>query len=281
MRPESHVVPAAEARQNGNSLGDLGELDTVLSALPWRAGQQPANPRRVDLRRWLRRDFDQGTDPLCTAVCVASLAEYVDRRTHGTEREASVLFNYRTSRMLAGAPDRRGSFLVHALEAWSRFGLPDERSWRQSDRNMNVDPPAELFAEARDWRENRFVRVDVDDLPPQRYLDRLRATLAAELPVSLDFPLHLDLARSFGTGMLTVPGPDTKTIGRHVVLLCGYDDDRANPDGGPGAFLLQNCWGTGWGEDGFGWLPYDFVHLGLARCSWTVAVTTTEQEPTP
>lgn len=275
MSSESDVMAIAGDQRQSKPC----DLKSVLAALPWK-GAQPARmpPRRVDLRDFVGRSFDQGTDPLCTAMVVAGLAEYVHRRVHGGSREASVLFNYRTSRVVAGAPNRKGSFLGDALEAWSRFGLPTEESWPQTPGNMDVDPPAPVYDEALSWQQHRFVRIDSDGVTLQGYLDRLRATLAAELPVSLDFPLHLDLAQSFDSGTITQPREDSKIIGRHVVLLCGYDDERRTPDGGTGAFLLQNCWGTAWGEDGFGWLPYDFVRLGWARCSWTVAVTTTEQE---
>ena len=41
----------------------------------------------------------------------------------------------------------------------------------------------------------------------------------------------------------------------HIILLCGWDDEK-------GAWLLKNSWGTGWGEDGFMWIAYGCNRVG-------------------
>ncbi|MFA5930320.1 MAG: C1 family peptidase [Candidatus Micrarchaeia archaeon] len=52
-------------------------------------------------------------------------------------------------------------------------------------------------------------------------------------------------------------------MGWHAVLCVGYDDALAIGDKA-GAFLIHNSWDEGWREKGYGWLPYDYLLVGLA-----------------
>jgi hypothetical protein len=46
--------------------------------------------------------------------------------------------------------------------------------------------------------------------------------------------------------------------GGHAVCVVGYDDAKPTTDG-PGAFLLVNSWGSGWGDNGLWWMSYEAI----------------------
>ncbi len=64
-------------------------------------------------------------------------------------------------------------------------------------------------------------------------------------------------------------------MGGHAIVAIGYDDKmkiKNTPCKATtiGALLIRNSWGAGWGDHGYGWLPYDYVLCGLATDWWTL-----------
>lgn len=45
---------------------------------------------------------------------------------------------------------------------------------------------------------------------------------------------------------------------------------QGSMSGDPGPLLIRNSWGTGWGDAGYGWLPYEYVLKGLAEDFWSI-----------
>jgi C1A family cysteine protease len=78
------------------------------------------------------------------------------------------------------------------------------------------------------------------------------------------------------TGRIPYPAAGEKIVGGHAVMAIGYNDQlkikNTNPGGieTKGALLIRNSWGTGWGEGGYGWLPYEYVLIGLAVDWWSL-----------
>jgi C1A family cysteine protease len=108
----------------------------------------------------------------------------------------------------------------------------------------------------------------------QDVLERVKAGLAAGHPAMFGFTVYDSIAQADATGRIPFPGPRERIEGGHAVVAIGYDDKmKIENKGGTaiaGAFLIRNSWGAAWGENGYGWLPYEYLTRGLAEDFWSV-----------
>jgi C1A family cysteine protease len=55
------------------------------------------------------------------------------------------------------------------------------------------------------------------------------------------------------TGIMPMPNLKTEVVkGGHAIMAAGYDDSKE-------AVLIRNSWGEDWGENGYFWMPYDYI----------------------
>lgn len=230
---------------------------SVAFSWPW---QSPPLPRSVDMRPLCPRIEDQGDIGSCSAHATTSAMEFLYRKLGKPQPELSRLFTYYATRVwVEGAPptEDSGCTMRDVVKAMAKFGTcPESMLPYDTSRFADAPPPA-CVAEAKQHTITKYLRCPTTDA--------IKRTLAGGFPVVIGFsvPESAMSDEVAQTGEIPLPAHGEAFVGGHAIYLCGYDESQK-------VFIFGNSWGTGWGAKGFGFLPYQYVAMGLATDAWTI-----------
>jgi C1A family cysteine protease len=210
---------------------------------------------------------NQGDLGSCTANAGVGLLEYYERHAFGSFIDASRLFLYKVTRNLMGWTGDTGAYLRSTMKAMALFGVTPEDRIPYDISKYEDEPSAFDYAYAANYQSISYFRLDQPDVQPQALLDRVKAYVGAGFPSMFGVTLY-----NYGNnpqGEFAFPSLTDRAIGGHAMVVVGYDDNHVI-GGHKGALKLRNSWGTGWGNQGYGWLPYEYVLRGLAVDFWSL-----------
>ena len=256
----------------------LGQKESVKAMLTKVGIAEPAKlsiPPSVDLRAWCAPIENQGALGSCTANAGVGLMEYYERRAFGRHIDASRLFLYKATRNLLHWTGDRGAFLRSTMAAMVLFGVPPEEYWPYVIADFDKEPSSFCYAFAQDYQAIQYFRLDPPATPKDLLLKRTKSFLAAGLPSMFGFTVFSSIGQARDDGKIPYPCQGERILGGHAVVAVGFNDEIKiqNTTCGvetAGALLIRNSWGTGWGNRGYGWVPYEYILRGLAIDWWSL-----------
>jgi C1A family cysteine protease len=256
----------------------LGQRESVKAMLKKVGVSEPSKvkiPTSIDLRKWCSPVENQGAIGSCTANAGVGLVEYYERRAFGKHIDASRLFLYKATRNLLHWTGDRGAFLRTTMAAMVLFGVPPEEYWPYTTADFDREPSSFCYAFAQDYQTIQYFRLDSPATAKDALLKEIKSYLAAGLPSMFGFSVYSSIEQAGDDGKIPYPCRGERILGGHAVVAVGFDDQLKikNATCGietTGALLIRNSWGTGWGDKGYGWLPYEYVFQGLAKDWWTL-----------
>jgi C1A family cysteine protease len=234
---------------------------------------------KVNLREFCSPVENQGSLGSCTAHAAVGVVEYFQRRAHDKYIDGSRLFVYKITRNLLGVTGDTGAYLRNTIGALVLCGVPDENYWPYTEKDPDFDkePTPFVYAVADNYKTVKYFCHDPlgKDVAPEKVLRSVKSHLSAGIPSMFGFFGFPSFDASQSPGEIPFPGPSERAKWGHAVVAVGYDDEKviANTQSDStttGALLIRNSWGEGWGEGGYGWLPYEYVRKKLAVDFWSL-----------
>lgn len=229
----------------------------------YQAGRQPDNtqyhhigrfaqkelPPKVDLRKYMT-DVEEQVGNSCVANAFVGAYEYLAKRDLGYSGDVSRLFVYYNARFQDDCHNEdSGTQMCSAINSLIEYGACSEEYWPNDEELLCTEPDSDSYEHAANFKitESEFIKTD---------LDVWRHTLAEGYPIA--FALNtfesFDDATS-NRGRVPMPKKSDnvrETHGWHAMLCVGYSNkDRM--------FIVRNSWGSGWGDQGYCYIPYDYV----------------------
>jgi C1A family cysteine protease len=202
-------------------------------------------PSNVDLRDQCSPVLDQGQVGSCSGNAAAGLFDFGDTRGASL---SSRLFIYWHERFLEGdtSTDAGATTLADACHTMIDKGVAlEDPFWPYDPSKVLVCPTSQAFGNATKRKISSFSELEE--------FNDLQLCLANGKPFMFGIPVYQSFMEA-QDGQIPMPDPDNgdQILGGHALACVGYDD-------GSQCFIFKNSWGTSWGDNGFGYLPYDYM----------------------
>lgn len=210
----------------------------------------PRTLQDVDQRPYLPPVYDQGTTSSCTGNAVAAAVEFdlnVQKLPHYQPSRLAIYYNGRSFDGTVNQPDA-GAEIRNVIKGVVKIGVAREEAWPFSEDPdvVAMQPTGVAYFEARKDVIDKYARV------PQTLRDI--ATALRYRPIVFGAMLYDSFTskKASASGVIPMPYTDDSPVGGHAMLIVGISSTHR-------VFLVRNSWGSEWGDNGYCYMPFDYI----------------------
>jgi C1A family cysteine protease len=235
-------------------------------------------PQQVDLSASCTSVKNQGEVGSCTAFAGVGLAEFNYHKNNQSVSQdiLSEKFLYFATRVdVAKWPlnEDSGAYIRDCMKALVKVGVclentfPYLRPGETASQYADVPPPS-AYSEAKQYTVSRYANVSTE-VDPNKVLNDLKCLLKDNYSFMAGITCHENF---FNDEKGVIPAPQGEVIGGHAVQFVGYDDTKQ-------LLKFKNSWGSDWGDNGYGYLPYSYILNRKVMDIWTIISSQFNENP--
>ena len=212
-------------------------------------------PVKVDHSSKMSSVKDQGYLGSCVGFAVTAMKEFQEQKEHDEEVSAgkrdvrkgraydlSESWLYWKSKEIDAWPNEEGTSIRYAMKILKTVGVPTENAWPYND----ID-----YGKPKRWAKLVAKWALIDSYWRVYNLNDLKTALL-DGPVPIGVPCFYEFFYPRNDGIISDPANPNQMYGGHAVCAVGFDDEK-------GLIKFKNSWGKNWGEDGYGYLSYNYI----------------------
>ena len=202
----------------------------------------------VDLTKYFSKVKDQGQLGSCTAFPVAAVYEFAAKQ-NAKNVEISELFIYYNTRVLRGNIDEdSGATLLETINAVKDKGACYTENHPYTIDSFSKRPNETAFTVGQHQIVEKACRVHISEKD-------FKHAISCGHPVIIGLKLFKSFYPKNKSAIVPYPSKNEAEYedhGNHALLVVGFNDDEK-------LFKVRNSWGTAFGENGYCYIPYDYV----------------------
>ena len=203
-------------------------------------------PDKIDYTSNMTPVKDQGSEGTCVSFAsVVGIKEYQDTKEYKEMIGLSPRYLYSLCKKNDGIPEEEGTYPRVAMKMLLNYGTPPESYWPY--RPHQTDKP-------KTGADKAAVKYKVKAYARLKTVTEMKRSLIINGPylAGVDVYESWFTDKASKTGVIPMPKSSDQYQGGHAICIVGYDDTKK-------LFKFKNSWGDNWGDDGYGYLTYDYM----------------------